>query len=56
MDSSTATNDHDRQPRRRLARRWMPSRSYPKPWLVALTDRTRKDIYLPHPLTVRRPR
>ena len=54
MDS-TRTNDQNHRPRR-IARRWMPSRDYPKPWLVTLTERQRKAIYLPHPLTVRRPR
>ena len=54
MDS-TRTNDQNPRPRR-IARRWMPSRDYPKPWLVTLTERQRKAIYLLTFPSVRRPR
>ena len=53
MDSRT--NDQNPRPRR-IARRWMPSRDYPKPFFVTLTDRQRKPFYLPTFPSVRRPR
>lgn len=50
------TTDHDHGPTRRLARRWMPSRDYQKPWVVSTTDHPRKLIYLPVMPLPRRPR